>query len=166
MKIKEKIEEEFIKAGLLSLYFALWFCALAFLAATSFQHDQLKLAVFGFALIKAALCAKFMLLTQAVYPFHYDRSRGLFGTLFLKSILYLFSILVLSYLESGIDSQVHGTSFVAGILNFGHGDPLNILALSFVYWLIIWPYLVFCGISVSLGKISTRELLFGVRSNS
>ena len=57
MKIKEKIEEEFIKAGLLSLYFALWFCALAFLATTSFQHDQLKLAVFGFALIKAALCA-------------------------------------------------------------------------------------------------------------
>jgi len=164
--LKEKIKEEFIKVGLLSLYFAIWFCALAFLAATRFQHDELKLPVFGFALIKATLCAKFMVLTQAIYPMDYDRSRGLFGALFIKSILYLFSILFLSYLESGIGSLIHGAGFLAGIFNFGHGDPLNILALSIVYWLIVWPYLVFCGISISLGKISTRELFFGGRTKS
>ena len=164
MTFKEKAKEEFIKASSLTAYFAIWFCALAFLASTGMNENSLHPALFGFALIKAGLCAKFMLIAQAIYPISIDKVHGLFRSLFKKSLFYLFLVLALSYLEAGIDSLIHHGGFIDGLLEFGHHNPLRILALSIVYWLIVWPYLLFCGVNIVLGRLSAKELLFGKKS--
>jgi hypothetical protein len=164
MTFKEKAKEEFIKASSLTLYFGVWFCALAFLAATISDQDPIKPVPFGFALIKAGLCAKFMLIAQAIYPIAIDKEHGLFQSLFKKSLFYLFLVLILSYLESGVDGLIHHTGFIEGLLDFGHRNPLRILAMSIVYWLIVWPYLLFCGVNIALGSLSAKELLFGSNS--
>ena len=93
---KEKVKTEAIKAFLLSVYFGAWFCALAFLAATSLRERPIPLDIFGFALIKAALCAKFMLIGQAAYPLHIDKDHGIIPSLFrsdsLSNCPFLFSL--------------------------------------------------------------------------
>ena len=65
--IKKKIEEEAKQALTLTVYFSIWFCALTFLAATTLNKHPIPLSMFGIAIIKAGLCAKFMLIAQAIF---------------------------------------------------------------------------------------------------
>jgi len=158
---KEKVKNEAIKAFLLSLYFGVWFCALAFLASTTLRERPIPLDIFGFALIKAALCAKFMLVGQAAYPLHIDKDHGIIPSLFRESLIYLLIVFLLNYLEAGVEGVFHGKEFIASLGAFGQGDPLHILALSIVYWLIVWPYLLFAGLKLALGDAATLQILFG-----
>ncbi|WP_293599106.1 hypothetical protein [Polynucleobacter sp. 35-46-11] len=44
---------------------------------------------------------------------------------------------------------------------FGQSNPLRVVAMSIVYWLIVWPYLLLTGMSLTLGSPATIEILFG-----
>jgi len=72
---------------------------------------------------------------------------------------------LLSYIESGVNGLIHGRNFIGSLLSFGHSDPLYVLALSIMYWLIICPYLIFVGMKLALGEKATTEILFGIRKN-
>jgi hypothetical protein len=88
--IKEKIESEAKKALILTVYFGVWFCALAFLGSTTFADHPISLSIFGIALIKAGLCAKFMLIAQAIIPIKVSKTHGIIKSLFLESLLVIF----------------------------------------------------------------------------
>jgi hypothetical protein len=163
---KVKAKEEMAKALQLSLYFGVWFCALAFLAATSLDERPIPLFIFGFALIKATLCAKFMLIGQAIIPIKVNTNNGIVGSLILESLVYLAVVLGLNYLEAGIHGLIHGKEFISSMADFGRSNPLHILAMSMVYWLIVWPYLLLAGFKLAIGSTSTLEILFGNKSQS
>lgn len=158
---KIKLEEEAKKAFALSIYFGIWFCAIAFMAATALEERPIPLSLFGFALIKAALSAKFMLIAQAAFPIKVHKEKGIVGSLFIESILYIIIILMLNYVEAGVYGLMHGKEFIPSMAAFGSGDPLRVLAMSIVYWLIVWPYLIFVGFNMVAGNTKTLAVLFG-----
>ena len=164
--VKQKLESEFKKGVSLSLYFGIWFCALAFLGATTLREWPIPWRMFGFALIKAGICAKFMLIGEAAFPFNPNRRLGIVPSLLAQSLIYLAIVLLLNFLESGLEGVIHGKEFVSSLAAFGNGDPLHILALLIVYWLIVWPYLLFTGMSIVLGNTHTIAILFGPPKNS
>jgi hypothetical protein len=159
--IRHRIQEEFIQASLLALYFAAWFCALAFFTLAVLREAAIPITPFGLALIKAGLCAKFMMIGKAIYPLKVDANRGLIKSIFWHSIVYLLIVIALSVLESGIDGLLHGKSFLESIASFGHGDPVYIAAISIMYWLILWPYLIVLGLNQSMGNQAVNTILFG-----
>ncbi len=161
---KDKAKEEFVKALQLTVYFGAWFCAIAFLAATSLDERPIPLSIFGFALFKAAVCAKFMLLAQAVFPIKVNKKDGIVSSLFLESVIYLLVVLGLNYLEAGVHGLIHGKDFLISMTEFGQSNPLRVVAMSIVYWLIVWPYLLLTGMSIMLGSNATLEILFGNKS--
>jgi hypothetical protein len=162
---KEKAKEEFVKAFQLTIYFGTWFCALAFLGATSLDERPIPLSIFGFALFKAAVCAKFMLVAQAAFPIKVDKKHGVVSSLFLESF-YLLVVLGLNYLEAGVHGLIHGKAFLISMTEFGQSNPLRVVAMSIVYWLIVWPYLLLTGMSMMLGSNATLEILFGKKPES
>jgi len=164
--LKEKAREEFIKAFELTIYFGVWFCALAFLAATSLDERPIPLSIFGFALFKGAICAKFMLVAQAFFPITVDRKNGIVNSLIVESLVYLAVVIGLNYLEAGVSGLIHGKEFLSSMMNFGKSDPLRIVAMSIVYWLIVWPYLLFVGMGLMLGSHATIQILFGEKSKT
>ncbi|MBU3541399.1 hypothetical protein ICN33_09010 [Polynucleobacter sp. UB-Tiil-W10] len=159
--LKTKLEEEMKKAFALTLYFGTWFCAIAFMAATALEERPIPLTIFGFALIKAALSAKFMLIAQAAYPIKIDKQHGIVKSLLLESLVYLMVVLGLNYLEAGIHGLINGKEFIPSMTAFGNSDPLRVFAMSIVYWLIVWPYLIFMGVNLALGNTATLNILFG-----
>ena len=159
--LKLKLEDEMKKALSLTLYFGIWFCAITFMAATALEERPIPLALFGFALIKAGLSAKFMLIAQAAYPIKVDKEHGIVGPLFIESIVYIIVIIALNYIEAGVDGLIHGKEFITSMAAFGSGDPLRVLAMSIVYWLIVWPYLIFVGFNKVVGNTETLAVLFG-----
>ncbi len=161
---KDKAKEEFVKALQLTVYFGAWFCAIAFLAATSLDERPIPLSIFGFALFKAAVCAKFLLLAQAAFPIKVNKKDGIVSSLFLESVIYLLVVLGLNYLEAGVHGLIHGKDFLISMTEFGQSNPLRVVAMSIVYWLIVWPYLLLTGMSIMLGSNATLEILFGNKS--
>jgi hypothetical protein len=159
--LRNRIKDEFIQAALLTLYFAAWFCAIAFFSFALLREEAIPITPFGLAIIKAALCAKFMMIGKAIFPLKVDANRGLIKSIFWHSIAYLLIVIALSFLESGIDGLLHGKSFLESVSSFGHGDPIYIAAISFMYWLILWPYLIVLGLNQSLGNTAVRTILFG-----
>jgi hypothetical protein len=159
--LKGNVEAEAKKAFFLTLYLASWFCALVFLAATTMFKDPIPFELFGFAFIKAAICAKFMLIGQAIYPMVIDKANGILKMLLKKSLTYLAIVIALSFIEAGVEGWFHGKDFFASLSNFGHGHSLHIAALSIVYWLIIWPYLIFISLKMALGPAQTSQIFFG-----
>ncbi len=162
--LKEKVKEEFIKAFQLTVYFSIWFCALTLLSVTTLHTQSLSFTLFGFAIIKAALCAKFMLIAQVLYPIKINQKSGIVNSLFLESLFYILVVIALNYLEAGVDGVIHGKDFITSLADFGQSDPLHVLAMSIVYWLIVWPYLLFTGFKLALGSTATHELLLGKKS--
>ena len=161
---KAGLIEEVKKATALSIYFGVWFCSLTFLALTTLDERPIPFTPFGMALIKGALCAKFMLIALAIFPITVDKNNGIIKSLLTESILYLIVVLSLNYLEAGIDGLIHGKAFFISMTAFGQGDPLRVLAMAIVYWLIVWPYLVFIGMNLKLGSNATVSILFGSKS--
>jgi hypothetical protein len=162
---KQKAKEELTQALVLSLYFGVWFCALAFLATTSLDVRPIPLSIFGFALLKAALCAKFMMLAQAAFPIKVNKNNGIVNSLILESLIYILIVLGLNYLEAGIDGLFHGKEFITSMSAFGRSNPLRVVAMMIVYWLIVWPYLLLVGTKIALGSTATFEILFGHKAD-
>lgn len=159
--LKDKLKEEAKKAFVLTLYFGAWFCAITFFAATALEERPIPLSIFGFALIKAGISAKFMLIAQAAYPLKVNKEHGIVNSLLFESIVYLVFVLALNFLEAGVDGLIHGKEFIASMAAFGNGEPLRIFAMSILYWLIVWPYLIFIGVNQALGNTATLAVLFG-----
>lgn len=164
--LKAKAEEEFVKAFQLTIYFSIWFCALAFLNATNFPEKPIHFTIFGFAFIKAALCAKFMLIGQAIFPMKVNKNHGIVYSLFLASVFYLLVVIGLNYIEAGIHGLIKGKEFITSLNDFGESNPLHVAAMSIVYWLIVWPYLLMVGFKLAIGSTATLEILFGKQSPS
>ena len=159
--LKEKLKEEAKKAFALTLYFGAWFCAITFVAATALEERPIPLSIFGFALIKAGISAKFMLIAQAAYPIKINKEHGIVNSLLFESFVYLVFVLALNFLEAGVDGMFHGKEFITSMKAFGNGEPLRIFAMSILYWLIVWPYLIFMGVNQALGNTATLAILFG-----
>ena len=163
---KEKLIDEAKKALALSLYLGTWFCALTFLAATLLDERPIPLGMFGFALIKAGITAKFLLIGQALYPIKVDKAHGIVKSLFIESLIYIAIVLALNYLEAGIDGAIHGKHFLESMTAFCQSNPLKLVALSIVYWLIIWPYLMLAGMQLIMGQEHILNLFFGFKNSN
>jgi hypothetical protein len=159
--LKKEIENEAKKAFALSVYFSAWFCSISFLAVTILDERPIPLSIFGFAIIKGALSAKFLLIGQAIFPMKVNKKEGLIRSLLFQSLLYVLIVLALNYLEAGVRGLINGKPFLDSMLSFGQSDPLRILAMCIVYWLIVCPYLVLVGTKLALGTDATIAILFG-----
>ena len=130
----------------LTVYFGVWFSALNLLKFEIEGQTGLPLEGWGFAWIKAAICAKFLLVGQLIAPMPSVTQNRVWLPILPRSVIYLLVVLVLSIIEEGVRGAWHGQPFVRAMANFAGGNPLHIFALAWVYWLILVPYLVIEGL--------------------
>ena len=159
--LKNSAINETRKFTVLFVYLSIWFSALVFLSNAILRANELPLMTLSFALVKAALCAKFMLVGQSLFPMALGKGRPIFWILMRHSVVYLIVALVLSFFEAGLEGLFHHKPFFESLLNFEEGDPYRLAATSFIYRLIILPYLVFVGIREELGYSEVSCILFG-----
>lgn len=156
-----KFGAELKKILILFIYFAIWFSALAFFNYSILRHDGVPYAPISLALIKALLCAKFMLLGEALYPIESKQDKPLMWQILPRSFVYLVVVLLLSAFESGLEGLVHHRGFISSLANFGNGDPIHILALCLIYWLIVLPYLTFMSLKSVIGASEIKKIFWG-----
>lgn len=126
----------------LTLYFGVWFSAMVFLRYEVQARTGWPLEGWGFAWIKAAICAKFLLVGQLLMPMPALCKTRLWSTILPRSLIYMLVVLALSVVEEGVRGLLHGQAFVQAMGEFAGENPLLVLAMAWVYWLILVPYLV------------------------
>jgi hypothetical protein len=140
--IGQRVAGEAKKAVHLTLYFGFWFSALTLLTHEIMKQDGLPFGHWGLAWVKAAICAKFILIGQAVYPMQHSNGRDLWQIVLPRSFAYLAIVFALTVVEAIVEGQFHGETVLYSIRHFANGNPLYAFALAWVYWLILVPYLL------------------------
>lgn len=148
--VGQRIIGEVKKALRLTIYFGFWFSALTLLTHEILQQEGLPFGHIGLAWIKAAICAKFILIGQAIYPLQHSKGNDLWRIVLPRSFVYLAVVFVLSVVEVVCEGLYHGERFEAALHHFANGSPLYAFALAWVYWLILMPYLLMGSLALCI----------------
>ena len=104
--IGQRITDELKEFLVLAAYLYVCFTALAYLKAAILQAHGIAFAPFGFAAVKALICAKFMSVGHALHMGERYKSQALIWPTLYRSLVFVALLLVLSALEEIISGII------------------------------------------------------------
>jgi hypothetical protein len=150
--VGQRITDELKEFLVIAAYLYVCFTALAYLKATILQAHGIAFAPFGFAAVKALICAKFMSVGHAVHLGERYKSRALIWPTLYRSFVFLALLLVLSALEEIITGMIHRQTLSESISHFGGGTLDQLIATSIVVLLILIPFFAFRTLGEVVGE--------------
>jgi hypothetical protein len=119
---------------------------------------------FGYALVKALLLAKFILLGHMLHVGERQRRRPLFYSSLYQALSLWLLLIVLLGLEEGVVALVQGHTIRASI-GAVLGRSLHlILAQGLLMFLLLLPYVAFLQLNDALGPGNLKRLFFADRT--
>lgn len=152
---REKISEELIEFAILTVYLYICFAAVIFFKAAVLQAQGIAYDHLGLAIIKAALCAKFMLVGRAAHIGERFRNLPLIVPTLHKSFVFLLLLVVLTLIEEIVVGAIHGESIMHSISGIAGGTLYQFVATILIIFLVLTPYFAFR----SLGQIVGDKIL-------
>lgn len=151
-----------LKQGLiLTVYMAVWFCALIFYDKDALNITGSPYVSYGFALLKALLLAKFMLAAHAISQKTFKPGSSLYLLITVRTTLNAVLVLAFSYLFAGIEGAFKHQGFIESMNSFCDGNVDRILALTMMYWLIVMPYVAYRCLGEAMGREKLHSYLSG-----
>ncbi len=146
--LAEKAETEAKELFFLTLYLFIVFGALVFLKSAIMEADGVHWGTWGFAAIKAVLIAKFIMIGRALHLGEGMRTKPLIWQTLHKAIVFTIFVAVLSVIEDAVIGMgVHGKSFSQSIADLGGGTIKQMIATSFIVFLVFVPLFAFGALS-------------------
>ncbi len=143
-----------------SAYLFVWFSAVMFYKSAVLGSLGVKFAPLGFALVKALILGKFMLVLEALKIG--DRaatSWALFARVFKKALVFTLLLFLLTVLEELTVGYFHGRSPSEVMTDFAGGSFAQALAMGLLMFLVLIPYFAFQEIAQALGEGELTKLL-------
>lgn len=154
--LAKRVTDEFKEFLIIAAYLYVCFTALAYLKAAILQAHGIVFAPFGFAAIKALICAKFMSVGHALRLGEGYRNRALIWPTLHKSLAFLALLLVLNVIEEVIVGYIHHRALVDSLAEIGGGTLHQFIATAIIMLLILIPFFAFR----SLGEVVGERILF------
>ena len=160
--VGRRITDELKEFLVLAAYLYVCFTALAYLKAAILQAHGIAFAPFGFAAVKALICAKFMSVGHALHIGERYKNRALiWPTLYQVARFRLMLLLVLSAMEEVITGIIHRRTLDrVPYRNFGGGTLDQLVATSFVVLLILIPFFAFRTLGEIVGEDNLVQVFF------
>ncbi len=157
---REKISEELIEFAVLTTYLYICFAAVIYFKAAVLQAQGIAYDHLGLAVIKAALCAKFMLVGRAAHIGERFRNLPLIVPTLHRSFVFLLLLVVLTLIEEIVVGAIHGETIMHSISGIGGGTLHQFVATILIIFLILTPYFAFRSLGQIVGdKILVRLFL-------
>jgi hypothetical protein len=119
----------------------------------------------GYALVKALLLAKFILLGHMLHIGERHRGRPLFYSSLYQALALFVLLIVLLGLEEGVVALVQGHSIRASIGEVLGNSLHLVIAQGLLLFLLLLPYVAFLQLNDALGPGVLKRLLFTERKN-
>jgi hypothetical protein len=157
---REKIGEELIEFAILTVYLYICFAAVIYFKAAVLQAQGIAYDHLGLAIIKAALCAKFMLIGRAVPIGERFRKLPLIVPTLHKSFVFLLLLVVLTLIEEIVVGAIHGETIMHSISGIAGGTFHLFIATILIIFLILTPYFAFRSLGQIVGDRILVRLFF------
>jgi hypothetical protein len=155
----DELKEIVIIAGYLFLCFA----AVAYFKASILKAHGISFAPFGFAVGKALICAKFVSIGHILHIGERFKSLPLIWPTLYKSFCFLAVLLVLNALEEIVVGLVHHRTITDSMADFGGGTLDQIIAESFIGFLILVPFFALRTLGEVVGERNLVQAFFSRR---
>jgi len=167
--VKERATEELKKFAVLSVY--LWiFLGVFEIHRTLVLRGQVPGSELsyrtGFALVKALVLAKFMLVAETLWVVRTFKDKPLVYSILFKSAVYAAISVCMDILEEVIVAMFHGKPAAQGLTEVGGGGAAGIVLVGIIAFVVLIPLFAFREISDAVGYEELRSLLLKRRRTS
>ena len=159
--LRERAADELKEFAVIAAYLCVCFAALVYLKASILKANGIAFAPFGFAAIKALICAKFVSVGHMLHVGERFKSMPLIWPTLYKSFSFLVLLLVLNALEEIVAGLIHHRAVADSLAEFGGGTLYQLIATSIVGFLILVPFFAFRTLGEALGERNLVRVFFG-----
>jgi hypothetical protein len=161
--LSKRVVHELREFLIIAAYFYVCFTALAYLKAAILEAQGIVFAPFGFAAIKALICAKFLSLGYVFHLGERYKKEALIWPVLHRSFVFLALLIVLTVLEELIVGYLHNRAFAASFAEVGGGTLHQAIATSIIMLLILIPFFAFRSLAEVVGGRVLFRLFFEPR---
>jgi hypothetical protein len=163
---REKAGEELTEFIVLTAYLYVCFAALIYFKAAILQAQGIAYAPLGLAAIKAAICAKFMLVGRAFHLGERFNHLPLIVPTLYRSFAFLLLLGVLTFIEEIVVGAIHGRTVLDSISGIAGGTSHQVVATILIIFLILIPYFAFRSLGDIVGDKILVRLFFERRHST
>jgi hypothetical protein len=163
-RLKQKVIHEMNELLVIFLYLALFFCAFTTYRMLVMKEMGLSYFHYGFALIKALVLAKVILLGKYVRLVKVFDNRPLIIPTFYKVILFSLFALAFEILEHAIGGVLHGKGMTEGFQEIISTGRDELLSRTLVVLSAFVPFFAFGEVGRVLGEGKLGELFLHKRA--
>jgi hypothetical protein len=161
--IGERVATELTEFVVIAVYLYICFAALAYLKSAILHAHGIAFAPFGFAAVKALICAKFVLLGRALHVGERFKALPLIWPTLYKSFVFLVLLLILNALEEVVVGVMHHRRVTDSLAELGGGTLDQLIATSVVMLLILVPFFAFRSLGEVVGERNLVRVFFRPR---
>jgi hypothetical protein len=159
--LRDRAKRELIEYAAIAVYLYICFLALALYKTAILRGEGVSFAPYGFAIAKALILGKFLLLLRAAkLDGPRVRARRMIQDIARNALLFAILLCVLSVLEEVIVGWFHGKTPAAVLADMTGHSVLQVVATALLMVLILIPYFGYVEITERLGEgVLLRMLL-------
>ncbi len=158
---RTRLRQEVHEYLVLSFYLWITFGSVELLKWSILQAHHIAFYPYGFAALKALVCAKFILVGRFVGVGRIRAGERLVMSIVRRSFALLVLLIVLSMIEEAAIALIHGRSVEGSIDSLGGGTHFQMATTILVLLLVLIPYVSFQAIGDVLGEREWHRLMFG-----
>jgi len=155
--------DELKEYAIIAAYLYVCFAAILYLKASILKAHGIEFAPFGFAAVKALICAKFVSVGHLFGVGERFKSLPLIWPTLYKSFAFLILLLALNALEEIAAGFIHHRSVADALAEFGGGTLDQLIATSIVGLLILIPFFAFRTLGEVVGERNLARVFFQAR---
>jgi hypothetical protein len=151
-RVRERLAVELREFLVITVYLYIYFGALIYFKSAILHAHGVDFAPWGVAIVKALICAKFVLVGRMFHLGERYKDLPLIWPTLYRSFVFMVLLVVLNALEEVIVGFIHDRSPADIIANINGGTLDQILATSFLGMLIFVPFFAFRSLGELLGE--------------
>lgn len=159
-RVRERAKSELKHFFFVTAYLFLVFSALTFFKSAILEGEGVRWVPWGFAIIKAAVSAKFVLIGQALHIGESYRTTPLIWQTLYKSIVFLALVAVLTVIEEAVVGYIHGQRLWQSVAEIGGGTPEQLIATLVIMFVVFLPLFAFSALSDVMGENALFRTFF------
>ena len=154
-----KLKNETREFIILAAYLFVCFAAVSYMKFAVLKAQGVDFGPFAFAAVKAAICAKFVLLARALPIERRFATYPLVVPTLFRTFAFLVVVVILMFVEEAIVGLFHGRPISVSIAETG-GTTEERIATGVLLFLIFMPYFAFRSLSDVMGGHDIYRLFF------
>lgn len=158
--LRERAKSELKELFFITAYLFVVFAALTFYKSAILQAEGVHWLPWGFALIKAVILAKFIMIGRALYGGGGHRTKPLIWQIIHRSIAFLILVAGFTVIEEAIVGFVHGKTFAESMAEVGGGTSEEMIATAFIMFLVFLPLFAYRALAEVMGDKALFRTLF------